>query len=273
MVRTPRNAVKHAIAPTGLPFGVPPGGPSVGKATCDTLGTVTVFWKSFAWTAVPIVALSIVSTAAAAGEVSSSALWLGFYLVYGAAGVWLLATIAMVVLYARGTRESAPGILKAFAWTAVPSVVLSFLSTAGAAVGHSDAAFWLGFYFVWYGVAGVWLVATVAMVALYARGKSENASGPLKAFAWTAVPSVVLSFLSTAGAEYGVSGVKFWLGFYLVWPVAAGVWLAATIAMVVLYARGRRESASGVLAGVGVGVLAVGTTGLVNFATIQATFQ
>ena len=31
---------------------------------------MTVFWKAFAWTAIPIVALSIVSTAAAAGEIS-----------------------------------------------------------------------------------------------------------------------------------------------------------------------------------------------------------
>ena len=166
---------------------------------------MTVFWKAFAWTAIPIVALSIVSTAAAAGEISGSWLWLGFYLVYGAAGVWLVATIAMVVSYARGTRKSA--------------------------------------------------------------------SGFLKAFAWTAIPIVFLSIVSTAGAVYAVSGDKFWIGFYLVWFVSAGVWLVATIAMAILNARGQRESASLVLAGVGVGVLAVGTTGLVNFATIQATFQ
>ena len=234
---------------------------------------MTVFWKAFTWTAIPIVALSNVSTAAAVGEVSGSALWLGFYLVYGAAGVWLVATIAMVVLYARGKRESVSGILKAFAWTAIPIVVLSFVSTAGAAVGHSGAAFWLGFYLVWYGAAGVWLVATMAMVVLYARGARETASGILKAFAWTAIPIVTLSIVSTAGAAYGVSDVQFWLGFYLVWFGAAGVWLVATIAMAVLYARGKRESASGVLAGIGVGVLALGTTGLVNFATIQAGFQ
>ena len=166
---------------------------------------MTDFWKAFAWTAIPIVALSIVSTAAAAGEVSGSVLWLGFYIVYGAASVWLVAIIANVVLHARGTRERASGILKPFAWNAIPIVVLSIVSTAGAAAGHSGAAFWLGFYLVWYGVAGVWLVVTIAMV--------------------------------------------------------------------VLYGRGRRESASGVLAGVGVGVLAVGTTGLANFATIQAGFQ
>ena len=234
---------------------------------------MTVFWKAFAWTAIPIVALSIVSTAAAAGEISGSWLWLGFYLVYGAAGVWLVATIAMVVSYARGTRESASGILKAFAWTAIPIVFLSIVSTAGAAVGVSGSAFWLGFYFLWYVAAAVWLVATVAMVVLYVRGARESASRILKAFAWTAIPIVTLSIVSTGGAAVGVSGSAFWLGFYLVWIGAVGVWLVANIAMVVFYKRGKGESASGVLAGVGVGVLAVGTTGLVNFATIQATFQ
>ena len=234
---------------------------------------MTVFWKAFTSTAIPIVALSIVSTAAAAGEVSGSALWLGFYLVYGVAGVWLVATIAKVVLYARGRRESDSGILKAFAWIAIPIVVLSIVSTAGAAVGVSGSAFWPGFYVVWYGAAGVWLVAIIAMVVLYARGTSAKASGILKAFAWIAIPIVVLSIVSTAGAAYGVSGSAFWLGFYPVWLAAAGVWLVATIAMVVLRTRDKRESASGVLAGVGVGVLALGTTGLVNFAAIQATFQ
>ena len=161
---------------------------------------------------------------------------------------------------------------KAFAWTAIPIVALSIVSTA-AAVGVSGSAFWLGFYLVWYGAAGVWLVATIAMVVLYARGMREGASGILKAFAWTAIPIVALSIVSTAGAAYGVSDVQFWLGFYLVWFGAAGVWLVATIVMAVLYARGKGESASGVLAGVGVGVLALGTAGLVNFATIQAGFQ
>ncbi len=75
----------------------------------------------------------------------------------------------------------------------------------------------------------------------------------LQAFAWTAIPIVTLSIVSTVGAEYGVSGVKLWAGFYFVWYVAVAVWLVATVAMVVLYVTGKRESASGVLAGVGVG--------------------
>ncbi len=162
---------------------------------------------------------------------------------------------------------------KAFASTAIPIVALSIVSTAGAAYGVSGVQFWVGFYFVWFGAAGVWLVATMAMVVLYARGTRESPSGILKAFAWTAIPIVVLSIVSTAGAAVGDSGVRFWLGFYVLWYGAAGVWLVAIIAMVVLYTRGKEENPSGVLAGVGVGVLAVGTTGLVNFATIQATFQ
>ena len=162
---------------------------------------------------------------------------------------------------------------KAFAWTAIPIVVLSIVITAGAAVGVSGSAFWFGFYLVWYGIAGVWLVTTMAIVVLHARGARAPASEILQAFAWTAIPIVTLNIMSTVGAEYGVSGVKFWAGFYFVWYVAVAVWLAASLAMVVLYATGKRESASGVLAGVGVGVLAVGTTGLVNFATIVATFQ
>ena len=237
-----------------------------------TDGTVTVFWKTFASTVIPIVALSIVGTAAAIEEVSGAALWLGFYLVYGVAGVWLVATIAKVVLYARGTRENASGILKVFAWTVIPIVFLSIVSTAGAAIGLSGSRFWLGFYIVWYGAAGMWLVATIAMVVLYVRGSRDRASAILKAFAWTATPIVTLSIVSTVGAAYG-PGFDFSLGFYSLWGVAVGIEVVATLAMVFLYARGKRESASGVLAGVGVGVLAVGTTGLVNFATIQATFQ
>ena len=164
-----------------------------------------------------------------------------FTLVYGGAGVWLVATIAMVVHHGRGTGEGASGILKAFAWTAIPIVVLSFVSTAGAAVGEvSIAAYWFGFYLVWYVAAGVWLVATTAIVVLYARGERARASGILKSFAWTAIPIVTLSIVSTTGAAYGVSGAKFWQVFYFVWYVAAGTWLVATIAMVVLYARGKR---------------------------------
>jgi hypothetical protein len=166
-------------------------------------GTLTVFWRAYAWTAIPIIILSIVSTAAAVGEISGFALWLGFYLVYGAAGLWLVATVVKIVLSARGAGGRASGVLGTLAWTAIPSVLLSFVSMAGAAVGVSGSVFWRGFYFVWYGAGGVWLVATVV---LYASGARASASGFLKAFSWSAIPMLTLSIVSTAGAEYGVSG-------------------------------------------------------------------
>ena len=74
-----------------------------------------------------------------------------------------LQEVIVIVLYARGARERPSGILEAFAWTAIPIVILSIVSTAGAAVGEvSGSAFWRGFYLVWYGAAGVWLVVTGA---------------------------------------------------------------------------------------------------------------
>ena len=94
-----------------------------------------------------------------------------------------------------------------------------------------------------------------------------------KSFAWISAPIVTLSIVSTAGALYGVTGVKFWVGFYWVWYVAASLWLVATITMVALYAKSKRENAKGVLAGIVVGAVTVGITGGVNFATIVVTFQ
>ncbi len=86
-----------------------------------------------------------------------------------------------------------------------------------------------------------------------------------KALAWTAIPIVVLCVVSTAGAAYEA--------IYWVWYMAAGAWLLATAVTVVLYARGVRESALGVLYGIGVGILPLITTGLINFAIIQSGFQ
>ncbi len=86
-----------------------------------------------------------------------------------------------------------------------------------------------------------------------------------KAFAWTAIPIVALSIVSTAGAAYE--------DFYLLWFASAGVGLAAILATLIFYAKDTKERASGVLAGIGVGVLAIGITGGINFATIQAGFQ
>ena len=86
-----------------------------------------------------------------------------------------------------------------------------------------------------------------------------------KALAWTAVPIVALSVVSTAGAAYDF--------FYYLWFGAAGVGLLATVVLVGLYAVGRRKSGPGILYGIGIGVLALVATGALNFAMIQAGFQ
>ena len=86
-----------------------------------------------------------------------------------------------------------------------------------------------------------------------------------KALVWTAIPIVVLCVVSTTGAAYEA--------FYWVWYMAAGAWLLAIAVTVVLYARGARESATGVLYGIGIGILPLFTTGLINFAIIQSGFQ
>ena len=85
-----------------------------------------------------------------------------------------------------------------------------------------------------------------------------------KAFAWTAIPIVALSVFSTAGA-----GIE---GFYFGWFAAAAIWvIALLVAITVAVARapGERRSASGILAGIGVGAIALATTCFANLATFD----
>ena len=90
------------------------------------------------------------------------------------------------------------------------------------------------------------------------------------AFAWTAIPIVALSTLSallaaTTDPQLNNNPIP-----YVVWFVAAALWLFAII-MVVLYKIGnRREIARGVLAGIAIGILALGTTCGVNIALALA---
>jgi tetratricopeptide (TPR) repeat protein len=92
-----------------------------------------------------------------------------------------------------------------------------------------------------------------------------------KGFARTAIPIVALSIASTVGVAAGVNYVATELGwslFLIVWLLAAAAWLGAIVATVILYGRGQRWLASGVLAGVGIGVIALGATLFANVATI-----
>ena len=74
-----------------------------------------------------------------------------------------------------------------------------------------------------------------------------------KAFAWTAIPIVALSIISTAGAGNE--------SFYFAWLAAAGLWgLALLGAIIIAIAPGPGERASGIWAGIGVGLLALAAT-------------
>ena len=79
------------------------------------------------------------------------------------------------------------------------------------------------------------------------------------AFAWTAVPIVALSVLSMAGVRDQV--------FYDVWYVAGAVWLFALVSTTVVALRRHEELASGMLAGFGIGTLALIVAWFVNTGT------
>ena len=89
----------------------------------------------------------------------------------------------------------------------------------------------------------------------------ERDSDFKRAFLWIALPIVVLSIVSTAGAASG--------GFYALWYVAAGLGLLAPL-VAIGFAIGRRgRVASGIWAGVGVGIVALGLTCFANLSTFE----
>ena len=78
-----------------------------------------------------------------------------------------------------------------------------------------------------------------------------------KAFAWTAFPIITLSVISVSGL-------------YPLWFLAAAIWVGAPLVAIfaaVARAPGERTSASGILAGFGVGAIALATTCFANLAT------
>lgn len=77
-------------------------------------------------------------------------------------------------------------------------------------------------------------------------------------FALTAIPIVALSVLSTA-REPCFGSPPYWL-----WFVAAGIWAIAFITWIGYRRSGGKDMASGILAGIGVALLPLGTTRFVN---------
>ena len=91
-----------------------------------------------------------------------------------------------------------------------------------------------------------------------------------RAFAWTAIPIVALSIASTVGVAGGEAlhgtGNVLLLGYFL-WFAAAVVWLLTPLAAISFAIARRRKVASGILAGFGVGVLALSLTCFANLAS------
>ena len=82
----------------------------------------------------------------------------------------------------------------------------------------------------------------------------------LKALLTTAVPLVVVSVVSMAGAAIE--------GFYYIWFAAAlGVLIAGALA-IRFYFRGKRQKASGMLAGIAIGIASLGMSCFANLQTI-----
>ena len=75
-----------------------------------------------------------------------------------------------------------------------------------------------------------------------------------KALMFTAIPIVVLSLISLAGIGRYVFGE----GVQSVWFASAALWVIAIGAAIVFSVKGKRGIAAGILAGIGIGFVAIG---------------
>lgn len=82
-----------------------------------------------------------------------------------------------------------------------------------------------------------------------------------KAFAATAIPLILLSVISTGGAYYE--------NLYVVWFIGALGWLVALIAVIVTALMKKDQVSSGILAGFGVGFLALFISCFANLSTVN----
>lgn len=80
------------------------------------------------------------------------------------------------------------------------------------------------------------------------------------AFIWTAVVLSILSAMSMAGVAVGA--------FYWFWFICVIVWIVGLLVGLGMLLFGRRRLAGGILAGLGIGVLVLAATGLVNMVTV-----
>ena len=92
------------------------------------------------------------------------------------------------------------------------------------------------------------------------RKEFQDKSAFRKAFAYTTIPIITLSILSLAG-----NAVE---GLYFFWYIASLMWVLAILATIGFALTHRSRSASGILAGVGVGFLALGASCFANIGLI-----
>jgi len=81
-----------------------------------------------------------------------------------------------------------------------------------------------------------------------------------KALAWTAIPIVVVSILST----FERLGWYFSFPMSFAWFGAAGLWVLAIIVAAGFALTGKRQAVSGMVVGIAIGILALGVTCFAN---------
>ena len=81
-----------------------------------------------------------------------------------------------------------------------------------------------------------------------------------KALLWTAVPMVALSLISLAGVATNPKDEGAIFGFGLMWLVAALWWLLASMAAIGYRIASEKQKMAGVLAGLGIGIVALSGT-------------
>ena len=93
------------------------------------------------------------------------------------------------------------------------------------------------------------------------RRSARDGNAFRNAFAWTAIPIIAVSVVSTAGAAAD--------GFYFLWFAGVGLGLLAPLVAIGFSIAHKGRAASGILAGFAVGILALALTCFANLSTFD----
>ncbi len=88
-----------------------------------------------------------------------------------------------------------------------------------------------------------------------------------KALMITAIPIVVLSVTSAAGAALFSVDPRTGPPMTL-WVVATLMWVIAVVVAIVFAVKGKRKIAAGIWAGIGIGIVSLGVTCFANFSAM-----